>query len=196
MLRCCLTLIFVALVAGPAVAQTIKLSGEVTLANGVFGLLDTSVELVSGAIDLTAHVGQDLDLIGVRVPGSQAPRVIVDSAVPSLDLMRITGDNRIGRTFTLRLDDDAATLYYTFASLTEEFMPLDPIVPIVHGTLFLDPAMIFTVSNGPMQSRWLMDVTTPNDPLLAGVRLLFQSAVVYQPGELFYGNIATITFQL
>jgi len=196
MLRCCLTLSFVALVAGPAVAQTIKLSGEVTLANGVFGLLDTSVELVSGAIDLTAHVGQDLDLIGVRVPGSQAPRVIVDSAVPSLDLMRITGDNRIGRTFTLRLDDDAATLYYTFASLTEEFMPLDPIVPIVHGTLFLDPAMIFTVSNGPMQSRWLMDVTTPNDPLLAGVRLLFQSAVVYQPGELFYGNIATITFQL
>lgn len=180
----------------PTTAQTISLTGEVTEQDGIFGLLDTNLVLHSGALDLSNHVGQRLDLAGTLLVGSMPTQIIIDSSVPSPSRLRITGDNRIGRTFSLRLTDDSALTYYSLVSLGEGFLPLDPLFLHVHGSLFLDVQSLFTLSAGPLTEEWLMSITIPNEPSLAGLELLFQASVTYEgvPGE-SWGNVARLTVQ-
>ncbi|MEC7584302.1 MAG: hypothetical protein VYE77_08290 [Planctomycetota bacterium] len=177
-------------------AQTVSLTGEVTEQNGTFGLLDTSVVLQSGALDLSNHVGQRLDLTGTLLPGSTPPQITVDSSAPAPSRLRITGDNRIGRTFSLRLTDTTAISYYVLVSLGEGFLPLDPLFPHVHGSLFLDTSILITLSSGPLTEEWIMDIAIPNDPSFAGLELLFQASVTYAGvlGE-SWGNMARITVE-
>jgi len=197
MLRSFFLISTITAIAACSPSQSITLSGEVTSDDGAFGLLDTRVTLQSGALDLSNHVGERLDLTGRLLSGSQPPTVIIDSAIPSPSRLRVIGDNRIGRSFSLRLDDETALTYYILVSFGECFLPLDGMFPGVHGTFFLNLSTLFTVSSGPLASSWLMDLTIPNDPGLAGLPLLFQGRVTYDNlGELYYGNVARLTVEI
>lgn len=186
----------IAFSATTATAQTVSLTGEVTEQDGIFGLLDTNLVLHSGALDLSNHVGDRLDLTGTLLLGSIPPQVVVDSSAPAPSRLRITGDNRIGRTFSLRLTDTTAISYYVLVSLGEGFLPLDPLFPHVHGSLFLDVSNLITLSSGPLTEEWIMNIAIPNDPSFAGLELLFQSSVTYAGvlGE-SWGNVARLTIE-
>ena len=181
--------------AAPSLAQNIRLVGTVTQTPTGYGLLHSSAELVSVGVDLSQHVGDDLDMTGTLVPGSVPPRVGILTEESPTSWFRIQGTPRIGRRITLRIDDNLAHEYYTFLGMGEGFLPLDPIVSVVHGTLMID-LPVFTIAWGFMQNVWRQDVTIPNDPGLVGVRLLFQPAVVYQqPTELLYINVEELVIQ-
>lgn len=178
--------------AAPSLAQNIRLVGTVTQTSTGYGLLNSSVELVSAGVDLSQHVGDDLDMTGALVAGSNPPRVGIETEQNANSWLRLQGNPRLGGRFVMRIDDQLATEYYTFLSLGEGFLPLDPIVPVVHGTLFLDLATTLTVAWGFMQNSWRQEVPIPNDPGLVGVRLRFQSAVMQSPGHLLYINPAQL----
>lgn len=181
----------------PAQSQA-RVFGVVRPGPGGFVLEGPPVRVSSGDVDLGVLVGQVADLRGVLVPGSQPPLVDVQSATRSTAAFRVQGAAAPGNTLTFRVDHPGARRYYVFLSGATDFVPLEPFLSIVHGTLLLHLPTTVTVFGGAMIDSWQQQLPLPNDPNLIGLVVHFQAATVSPDAggaSITYINAATVTIQ-
>jgi hypothetical protein len=138
-------------------------------------------------------VGGVVDLTGTPEFGPQGATFVVRSVAPSLSTFHTSGDTRIGEYLHVRIDTVGTSRWYLYFSPGFDIVPLEHLLPIASGTLWLDPGSLFSVSAGGFAWRWQDRLLVPNDPSLIGAVFWLQGAIHTVPGPLLFLNADKVT---
>jgi hypothetical protein len=182
------------LLAAPfAIAQEIRMFGELAAQGGTLRLVTPHVVLLPGTTTLANEVGHFVDVRGTLLPGTTVPTLAVTAAQRTDHTFELNGGQRIGDTMQLRIDSPTGSFYYFVGSLGPGLLPLDPLgLPFLTGTVFVALPTV-TIHGGPLNQSWQEPLQIPMSTGLIGVQIWFQGIVL--DGVLHYLNSqhATIT---
>ena len=177
--------------------HTVRLFGEVTRAGMHFGMKDTEVELLPFGRDLVPFGGKRVIVTGREMGLSSPPIVTVLDVDPCDEFFHFGGDDHLGGTLTLNIENADAEIFFLFLGFQAGYLPLDGLADGVEGTLFLDPSLIITTHDGPLvDGDWHQSVWIPTSAEMVGLQVFMQPAVVPRNGLLRYLNVDSMTVRI
>ena len=151
------------------------------------------VRVVAHGVDLDKYVGQVVDVTGKPLFGPQSATFVADRVQVSQSWFHTSGNTRVGEYLQVYIDTVGASRWYLYFAPGFDIVPLEHLWPIASGTLWLDPAHLFSVSAGNFLWRWQDRLLVPNVPSLIGAIVHFQGAIHTAPGPLLFLNAERVT---
>jgi hypothetical protein len=166
------------LAAPAAFAQTVTFDAKVEDVQGTqnqFFADCTDTQLTSSLFNLNTFVGQQVRITGQWNGSTANPSVVVTAIQGVPEVFEIAGGAKIGETSALGFTAQPGAAVIGFLSLAPSFAPFGST-----DVIFLDASQVVLSRTGTIGGTGVLELpfAIPNSPVLVGVELYGQGAVV------------------